>query len=118
MTTTNEKFITLVTAAKKQIKEIDVPTLKLKLKNSSPVQLIDVREAHEWLESHIPKATHLSKGMLECSIEKIDCHSDDEIILYCGSGARSALAAESLQKMGYTNVWSLQGGFKAWQSAE
>lgn len=118
MTATNEKFTALVTAAKKQVKEIDLPAVKLKLQSNSPRLLIDVREAHEWNESHIPGATHLSKGLLECKIESIDCNSDDEIILYCGSGARSALAAESLQKMGYTNVWSMKGGFRAWENSQ
>jgi len=79
--------------------------------------LIDVREADEFLKEHAAGATHLSKGMLEVKIEEAVPNPQSPIVLYCGGGNRSALAADNLQKMGYKNVWSLAGGFKAWKEA-
>jgi rhodanese-related sulfurtransferase len=79
--------------------------------------LIDVRESEEFANGHAPGAAHLSKGVLELKIEQLVPDSDTPIVCYCGGGSRSALAAESLQRMGYTNVASMAGGFKAWQEA-
>ena len=95
------------------VEEIDVHQLKQKL-SSGDVLLIDVREEKEWCESHIPGAIHISKGMLECKIEKVCNDSSQEILLHCGGGVRSLLAAYALHQMGYQHVISVVGGFGAW----
>lgn len=79
--------------------------------------LLDVREDHEWQAGHLPGAEHLGKGIIERDIEERFPDVDAELILYCGGGFRSALAAETLQKMGYTNVISMDGGFRGWKEA-
>jgi rhodanese-related sulfurtransferase len=110
----SEKFIKLTLDAKTCIKELDVDTVKQKLDQNQNFHLIDVREESEWQKGYLPKAIHLSKGIIERDIEKVIPNSHAEIVLYCGGGNRSALAADNLQKMGYTNVFSMDGGFRAW----
>jgi rhodanese-related sulfurtransferase len=106
----------LVADAKKNITEILPTDAELKWKNDNVV-MVDVREKEEWDEEHIPDAIHLSRGTVEWKIEGKVPDPNTTIICHCGGGGRSALAAESLQKMGYKNVRSMTGGFKAWKAA-
>lgn len=110
-------FLAVVNDAKKRIRETNVEEVKKKMDRGDSFYLIDVREDREWNQSHLPKAIHLSKGIIERDIENIIPDTGAEIILYCGGGYRSALAADNLQKMGYTNVLSMDGGFKGWANA-
>ena len=112
-------FLALVNDAKSRVKQMDAPQYKqLKEKDAlSGHTLIDTREDHEWAESHAEGAVHLSKGILERDIETAVPDKQTTIVLYCGGGYRSALAADSLQKMGYTNAISLDGGWRGWQEA-
>ena len=109
-------FEKLVAEAKKKITEISPTEAAAKSKSGEAV-IIDVREKDEWDEEHIPDATHMSRGTIELDIEEKVPDSDAMIICHCGGGGRSALAAENLQKMGYKNVRSMAGGFKAWRAA-
>lgn len=111
------RFLELTQAVRQSIKETNITDVKQKLDNHHKFYLVDVREESEWTQGHLPKAIHLSKGIIERDIEKTVPDINAEIVLYCGGGFRSALAAENLQKMGYTNVISMDGGFKAWQQA-
>ena len=110
------KFQKLVAEAKKNITEISPEDAAGKLQNAEAT-IVDVREEDEWDEEHIPHAIHLSRGTIELDIEEKVPDPNAMIICHCGGGGRSALAAESLQKMGYKNVRSMAGGFKAWKSA-
>jgi phage shock protein E len=114
----NEKFQKLADDAKAQIQEISISDLTSLIQTEKPLLLIDVREESEWNLSHLEDAIHLSRGGIEIKIEAIAPDPNTQIVCYCGGGNRSALVAESLQKMGYTNVKSLIGGFKAWEKAE
>jgi len=109
-------FQELVADAKKKITEISPTDAASKTKSSNAV-IVDVREKDEWDEEHIPDAVHMSRGMLELEIEDKFPDREMTIICHCGGGGRSALAAESLQKMGYKNVRSMIGGFKTWKAA-
>jgi len=109
-------FEKLVAEAKKHVTEISPDDAALKLKSGEGV-IIDVRDKDEWDEGHIPGATHLSRGTIEFDIEEKVPDTNAMIICHCGGGGRSALAVESLQKMGYKNVRSMAGGFKAWKTA-
>ncbi len=109
------RFEKLVAEAKKKITEIS-PTEAAAKSTSSNAVIVDVREKDEWDEEHIPDAIHLSRGTIELDIEEKVPDLDQTIITHCGGGGRSALAAESLQKMGYKNVRSMAGGFKAWKA--
>ncbi|HEV2198616.1 MAG TPA: rhodanese-like domain-containing protein [Bryobacteraceae bacterium] len=109
----NPGFVALVDDAKTRIREITAAEWGA----SADGLLIDLREDHEWVDGHAAGATHLSRGILERDIETIAPEKSAKIVLYCGGGYRSALSAESLAKMGYTNVWSLAGGWRAWQAA-
>ena len=109
-------FQDLVADAKKKITEIS-PTDAAAKSQSGEAVIVDVREKDEWDEEHIPDATHLSRGTIELDIEEKVPDLNAMIICHCGGGGRSALAAESLQKMGYKNVRSMAGGFKAWKAA-
>ncbi|MEY2487144.1 MAG: hypothetical protein QOH39_2792 [Verrucomicrobiota bacterium] len=111
-----DRYEKLVADAKKNIIEISAPDAAAKVE-SGPAVLVDVRDPEEWTEEHVPGAIHLSRGTLEWQIEEEIPDSNRPIILHCGGGGRSALAAESLQKMGYKNVRSMAGGFKAWKAA-
>ena len=111
------QFLKLVEDSKARIRELDAPGLLRKLQQKAGILLIDVREAEEYAAGRIPGAQHLSKGIIERDIETAVPDPNAEIVLYCGGGFRSALAAESLQKMGYTKVYSLAGGWREWLAA-
>src|SRR3954452_17507848 len=110
------RYEEIVQEAKKNINEISPRDAASKLESGAAV-LIDVREKEEWDEAHIPKAIHVSRGRLEGEIEEKVVDPNANIIVHCGGGGRSALAAETLQRMGYKNVMSLSGGLKAWKAA-
>jgi phage shock protein E len=110
------RFEKLVADAKKNIQEISPQETAASLKRGDTL-LIDVRNADEWQEGHIPGAQNFSRGTVELEIEEAAPYLSTPIITHCGGGGRSALAAESLQRMGYTNVKSMAGGFKAWKAA-
>jgi rhodanese-related sulfurtransferase len=109
-------FQDLVADAKKKITEISPTDAAAKAKSSDAV-IVDVREKEEWDEGHIPEAVQMSRGMIELEVEDKFPDRNMTIICHCGGGGRSALAAENLQKMGYKNVRSMAGGFKAWKAA-
>ena len=109
-------FQKLVAEAKKQITEISPHDAAAKLNNGDAV-VVDVRDKDEWDEGHILRATHMSRGTIELDIEEKVPDRNAMIICHCGGGGRSALAAETLQKMGYENVRSMAGGLKAWKAA-
>jgi rhodanese-related sulfurtransferase len=108
------RFLEIVNDAKSRIHQNDVISVKGLLDEGRVFHLVDVREESEWSAGHLPAAIHLGKGIIERDIEKMIPDLDAEIVLYCGGGYRSALAAHSLQQMGYTNVWSMDGGIRAW----
>ncbi|HUQ48931.1 MAG TPA: rhodanese-like domain-containing protein [Gemmatimonadaceae bacterium] len=108
-------FLRLVDDAKSRVREISVHDTLSDIAGAA--RLIDVREDHEWQECHAKGAEHLGKGIIERDIETLVPDKDDYLILYCGGGYRAALAADSLQKMGYTNVHSMAGGWRAWLEA-
>jgi rhodanese-related sulfurtransferase len=110
-------FEQLCEDAKSRVREISVAEVKAKLDAGANFHFIDVREDHEWTVDHAAGARHLGRGILERDIEKSVTERDAEIVLYCGGGYRSALAADNLQKMGFTNVLSMAGGIKAWRDA-
>lgn len=112
-----QRFLKLTESIRNDIKETSVTEVKNKFDTQHNFVLVDVREDAEWLQGHIPNAIHLSKGIIERDIEKTIPDPNTEIVLYCGGGFRSAIAAESLQKMGYTNVLSMAGGISAWMNA-
>ena len=105
-------FLKLVNEAKAKVKEITIEQAKERLAKNSNAILLDVREDDEWRKNHAVQAVHLGKGILERDIEQMFPEKNREIIMYCGGGFRSALTAEAAQKMGYTNVSSLIGGYK------
>ena len=110
------RFEKLVAEAKKNVTEISPQEAAAKLKTGEAV-IVDVREKDEWDEGHIPGATHISRGTIELDIEEKVPDPSAMVICHCGGGGRSALAAESLQKMGYKKVRSMAGGLKAWNAA-
>ena len=110
------RFEKLVAEAKRNITETSPADAAAKL-NSGEAVIVDVRDKDEWDEGHIPGAMHMSRGTIELDIEEKVPDTNAMIICHCGGGGRSALAAESLQKMGYKNVRSMAGGFKAWKAA-
>ena len=110
------RFQKLVLAAKEQIKEISPNDAALEL-DGGAATLIDVRSDEDWKSGHARGARHLNRGEIEVEIEEEIPDLDQRIICYCGGGSRSALVAESLQKMGYRNVRSMTGGFRAWKAA-
>lgn len=107
-------FVKVAEDARKNIREINADDLQKKMSSDGQLKLVDVREDHEWIQGHIPGAQHLGRGILERDIEVRIPRFDCEIVLYCGGGFRSALAAQSLQQMGYTRVFSLAGGYRNW----
>jgi len=110
-------FLKLVQDAKSQIRETDVQEVKRRLDARESFTLIDVREESEWAKGHLPGALHLCKGIIERDIENAVPGKSTPLVLYCGGGFRSALAAENLQKMGYTDVISMDGGWRGWTEA-
>ena len=112
-----EGFLKIVDDAKSRIREVTVTETQERMRAGKDVKLIDVREDNEWDAAHAAGAIHLGKGIIERDIETTVPDKNAELILYCGGGYRSALAADVLQEMGYTNVFSLAGGWKAWNEA-
>ena len=110
-------FLKLVNDAKSRVKETNVAEVKMRLDAGEKFVLVDTREDNEWARGHLPGAVHLCKGIIERDIEAAVPDKTAEIILYCGGGFRSALAADNLQKMGYTNVISMDGGWRGWTEA-
>ena len=110
-------FLTLVSEAKRRIRETTIEKVKERLDRGETFLLIDTREESEWQRGHLPQAIHLSKGIIERDVEQRIPDKDAPIVLYCGGGFRSALAADSLQKMGYTNVESMDDGWRGWLEA-
>src|SRR5215207_1428438 len=110
------RFLKIVEDAKGRVRELTVDQAKAKLDRGEKFHLVDVREESEYARDHLPGALHLGKGVLERDIEQKVPDTSAEVILYCGGGFRSALAAEALQKMGYTNVLSMDGGIRDWRA--
>jgi len=112
-----ERFLRLVENAKSDVREVSVSDVKRKLDRGERFELVDVREEAEWAAGRVPGARHLGKGILERDVENAIPSPNAEIVLYCGGGYRSILAAEQLQKMGYTRVTSMEGGYRGWTEA-
>jgi rhodanese-related sulfurtransferase len=111
------QFLKLVNEAKKQVKETTVADVKRRMDSGEKFLLVDVREDNEWEKGHVPSAVHMGRGVIERDIETQVPETSTKMILYCGGGFRSALVADNLQKMGYTNVESMDGGWKGWVAA-
>jgi len=111
------QFLKLVNEAKKKVKETNVGDVKRRIEAGEKFLLVDVREDNEWAKGHLPGAMHLGKGIIERDIEQRVPDTNAKLVLYCGGGFRSALVADNLQKMGYTNVESMDGGWKGWLDA-
>jgi rhodanese-related sulfurtransferase len=111
------KFLQIVNEAKKRVKESNVQEVKTRIDAGEKLTLVDVREESEWAAGHLPGAIFLGKGIIERDIEQRVPDMNTKLVLYCGGGFRSALAADNLQKMGYTNVESMDGGWKGWIGA-
>ena len=110
-------FLRLVDDAKSRVKEADFRDIKRRLDSREKLTLVDVREDNEWARGHLPGAVHLGKGIIERDVEETFPDKDAPLVLYCGGGFRSALVADNLQKMGYTNVISMDGGWRGWTTA-
>lgn len=109
------RFLKIVNEAKTRVRETNVAEVKKKIDGGGKFLLVDVREESEYAKDHLPGAIHLGKGIIERDIEARVPDLNAEIVLYCGGGFRSALAADNLQKMGYTNVISMDGGIRDWR---
>ena len=110
-------FLKIVDDARSRVRELTVSDVKAMLDRGERFQLVDVREESEWANGHLPGAIHLCKGIIERDVEERIPDHAAPIVLYCGGGFRSALAADNLQKMGYTNVASMDGGWRGWNEA-
>ncbi len=113
----SEKFLAIVNDAKSRIRETTVNDVRADLDVGAEFVLVDTREDSEWNAAHAAGAIHLGKGVIERDIESAVPEESTKLVLYCGGGYRSALAADALQKMGYANVYSLAGGWRAWKAA-
>jgi rhodanese-related sulfurtransferase len=111
------RFLGLVNDAKKRVKETNVADVKRRMDAGEKFVLVDVREESEWAKGHLPGALYLGKGIIERDVEARVPDTGAKMICYCGGGFRSALVADNLQKMGYTNVESMDGGWKGWLAA-
>lgn len=111
------EFLMLVNDAKSRVRETNVEEVKRRMDRGEKFHLVDVREDHEWERGHLPEAIHLSKGIIERDIADTIPEKPQAIVLYCGGGFRSVLSADNLQKMGYTNVLSMDGGWRGWNEA-
>ena len=109
------RFLKVVDDAKTRIKETNVDTIKARLDRGEKFLLVDVREDNEYAKDHLPTAAHMGRGVIERDVEQKVPDLGTEMVLYCGGGFRSALAADNLQKMGYTNVISMDGGIREWR---
>ena len=111
------QFLKLVSEAKTRVRETNVADVKQRIESGEKFLLVDVREDNEWANGHLPGAVHMGRGIIERDIEARVPETSTKMILYCGGGFRSALVADNLQKMGYTNVESMDGGWKGWIGA-
>jgi len=111
------QFLKLVNDAKARVKETNVADVKRRMDGGEKFLLIDVREDNEWAKGHLPRAVHMGRGIIERDIETAVPDTSTKMILYCGGGFRSALVADNLQKMGYTDVESMDGGWRGWTEA-
>jgi rhodanese-related sulfurtransferase len=111
------QFLKLVNESKKRVKETNVSEVKRRMDTGEKFLLVDVREDNEWAKGHLAGAVHLGRGIIERDIENKVPDTATKIVLYCGGGFRSALVADNLQKMGYTNVESMDGGWRGWTEA-
>jgi len=111
----SQRFLDIVNDAKKRVREVTVDDVKQKLDANDQFLLIDVREDNEWQQGHLPHAIHLGKGIIERDIERRVPDPNAPLVLYCGGGFRSAIAADNLGRMGYTNVLSMDGGIREWR---
>jgi rhodanese-related sulfurtransferase len=111
----SDRFLRIVDDARKRIREVDIDQVKAMLDRKDKFLLIDVREESEYAKDHLPGAIHLGKGIIERDIEERVPDLSAPLVLYCGGGYRSALAADNLQKMGYTSVLSMDGGIRGWR---
>ncbi|HYM08123.1 MAG TPA: rhodanese-like domain-containing protein [Terriglobales bacterium] len=109
------RFLDIVADAKKRVREVSIDDVKARLDRGDKFVLVDVREESEYAKGHLPGAIHLGKGVIERDIEERVPEPGTPMVLYCGGGYRSALAADNLQKMGYTNVLSMDGGIRGWR---
>jgi len=109
------RFLQIVEDAKTRVREVSIDDIKARLDRGDKFVLVDVREESEYAKDHLPGAIHLGKGIIERDIEKRVPETNTPLVLYCGGGYRSALAADNLQKMGYTNVLSMDGGIRGWR---
>jgi rhodanese-related sulfurtransferase len=107
-------FLRIVDDARTRIRELTVGDVKAMLDRGERFHLVDVREESEWAKGHLPAARHLCKGIIERDVEEAIADHGAKIVLYCGGGFRSALAADNLQKMGYSDVYSMDGGWRVW----
>lgn len=112
------RFLAICEDARKRVKECTVDDVRQRLERGEKFHLVDVREESEFAKGHLPGAVHIGKGVIERDIEAKIPDASAEIVLYCGGGYRSALAADNLQKMGYTNVISMDGGWRGWTEAK
>ena len=112
------RFLQIVADTKKRVREITVDEVKALLDHGEKLVLVDVREESEFAKDHLPGAVHLGKGIIERDVEQRFPDTATPLVLYCGGGFRSALAADNLQKMGYTNVYSMDGGWRGWNDAK
>jgi rhodanese-related sulfurtransferase len=113
----SSRFLKIVEDAKKNVRECTVDDVKQRIDSGEPFHLLDVREDNEWVRGHLPGARHLGKGVIERDIESAIPDIRAPIVLYCGGGYRSALAAEALGRMGYERVVSMDGGFRGWRES-
>jgi rhodanese-related sulfurtransferase len=111
------RFLALVKDAKSRIRETNVAEVKKRLDAGEKLLIVDVREESEFARGHVPGSVHLGKGIIERDIEAAVPDTSAEVILYCGGGFRSAIAADNLKKMGYTNAVSMDGGWRDWMQA-
>jgi len=111
------QFLKLVNESKARVKETNVADVKRRMDAGEKFLLVDVREDNEWANGHLPSAVHMGRGIIERDIETAVPDTGTKMVLYCGGGFRSALVADNLQKMGYLNVESMDGGWKGWLAA-
>jgi|SRR5256714_806318 len=109
------RFLKIVENTKQRIREVSVDDVKTKIDRGEKFVLVDVREESEWAKDHLPGAIHLGKGVIERDVEESVPDLNASVVLYCGGGYRSALAADNLQQMGYRNVFSMDGGIREWR---
>ena len=109
------RFLRIVEDAKARVREVSIDDVKARLDRGDKFILVDVREESEYAKDHLPEAIHLGKGVIERDIEERVPELNTPVVLYCGGGYRSALAADNLQKMGYSNVLSMKGGIRGWR---